>query len=185
MVRLVAESLFFDDETNTWPYHAPALHINGGGARIGPRLSTARRSACSAVSPQPIPTPAERLAAALKEYGALRRTSYARYLSDPTYRHRISRQLNKGDSLHAVKRDLLYAHEGTVRARRLQQQTEQAWCLTLVTNAVVAWTTEYYGLAVESMRAPNPRRRSRPGCPASARPAAAPASWAFFASCRV
>lgn len=31
-------------------------------------------------------------------------------------------------------------------------QTEQAWCLTLATNAVVAWTTEYYGLAVESMR---------------------------------
>jgi len=38
-------------------------------------------------------------------------------------------------------------------ARHLQQQTEQAWCLTLVTNAVVAWTTEYYGLAVDSMRA--------------------------------
>ncbi|HEX6402821.1 MAG TPA: Tn3 family transposase [Pseudonocardiaceae bacterium] len=53
-----------------------------------------------------------------------------------------------------MKRGLLYAHEGTVRARRLQRQTEQAWCLTLVTNAVVAWTTEYYGLAVESMRAP-------------------------------
>jgi TnpA family transposase len=28
----------------------------------------------------------------------------------------------------------------------------QAWCLSLVTNAVVTWTTEYYGLAVESMR---------------------------------
>jgi hypothetical protein len=52
-----------------------------------------------------------------------------------------------------LKRDLLYAHEGTVRARHLEQQTEQAWCLTLVTNAVVAWTTEYYGLAVDSMRA--------------------------------
>nr|WP_252189785.1 MULTISPECIES: transposase [unclassified Rhodococcus (in: high G+C Gram-positive bacteria)] len=39
-----------------------------------------------------------------------------------------------------------------VRARRLDQQTEQAWCLTLVTNAVVTWTTEYYGLALESMR---------------------------------
>lgn len=25
------------------------------------------------------------------------------------------------------------------------------WCLTLVINAVVAWTTEYYGLAVEPM----------------------------------
>jgi len=74
-------------------------------------------------------------------------------LSDPAYRRKISRQLNKGESLHALKRDLLYAHEGTVRARHLQQQTEQAWCLTLVTNAVVAWTTEYYGLAMDSMRA--------------------------------
>ena len=94
------------------------------------------------------------LAAALKEYGALRRTIYAaRYLSDSAYRRKISRQLNKGESLHALKRDLLYAHEGTVRARHLEQQTEQAWCLTLATNAVVAWTTEYYGLALESMRA--------------------------------
>ena len=84
----------------------------------------------------------------------VRRTIYAaRYLSDPVYRRKISRQLNKGESLHALKRDLLYAHEGTVRARQLQAQTEQAWCLTLVTNAVVAWTTEYYGLAVDSMRA--------------------------------
>ncbi|MFI0487470.1 Tn3 family transposase [Actinomadura sp. 9N215] len=94
------------------------------------------------------------LAAALKEYGALRRTVYAaRYLSDAAYRRKISRQLNKGESLHALKRDLLYAHEGAVRARHLEQQTEQAWCLTLVTNAVVTWTTEYYGLAVAAMRA--------------------------------
>ncbi|MEU8138921.1 hypothetical protein [Streptodolium elevatio] len=33
----------------------------------------------------------------------------------------------------------------------MEQQTEQAWCLTLVTNAVVTWTTEYYGSAVDSM----------------------------------
>ena len=94
------------------------------------------------------------LAAALKEYGAMQRTIYAaRYLADPAYRRKISRQLNKGESLHALKRDLLYAHEGTVRARHIEAQTEQAWCLTLVTNAVVAWSTEYYGLAVDSMRA--------------------------------
>nr|WP_246868560.1 transposase [Saccharopolyspora sp. ASAGF58] len=43
------------------------------------------------------------LAAALKEYGALRRTIYAaRYLSDPAYRRKISRWLNKGESLHAL-----------------------------------------------------------------------------------
>lgn len=29
---------------------------------------------------------------------------------------------------------------------------EQAWCPTLATNAVIAWTTEYYGLAIEQMR---------------------------------
>ncbi len=93
------------------------------------------------------------LAAALKEYGALQRTVYAaRYLSDPAYRRKIVRQLNKEESLHALKRDLLYAHEGAFRARHLEQQTEQAWCLTLVTNSVIAWTTEYYGLAVDSMR---------------------------------
>jgi hypothetical protein len=139
------------------------------------------------------------LAAALKEYGALRRTIYAaRYLSDPAYRRKISRQLNKGDSLHALKRDLLNAHEGMMRARHLEQQTEQAWCLTLVTNAVVTWTTEYYGLAVESMRAAagasttrswptSPRRTARTSTssapsrstskansPSSARPATGP-----------
>lgn len=38
------------------------------------------------------------LAAALKEYGALRRTIYAaRYLSDPGYRRKISRQLNRAN----------------------------------------------------------------------------------------
>ncbi|WSG61149.1 transposase [Nocardia sp. NBC_01730] len=93
------------------------------------------------------------LAAALKEYGALRRTIYAaKYLSDPDYRRKISRQLNKGESLPALRRDLLYAHEGMIRVRHLEAQTEQAWCLTLATNAVIAWTTEYYGLAVEQIR---------------------------------
>ncbi|MFC0438023.1 transposase [Kutzneria buriramensis] len=75
------------------------------------------------------------------------------YLADPVYRRKISRQLNKGESLHALRRDLLYAHEGMIRARHPEAQTEQAWCLTLVTNAVIAWTTEYFGLAVEQMRA--------------------------------
>lgn len=35
----------------------------------------------------------------------------AKYLSDPDYRCKVSRQLNKGESLHAaLRRDLLYAH---------------------------------------------------------------------------
>ncbi|WP_344430563.1 Tn3 family transposase [Amycolatopsis minnesotensis] len=47
------------------------------------------------------------LAGALKEHEALRRTIYAaRY---PAHRRKISHPLNKGESLHALKRDLLYA----------------------------------------------------------------------------
>ncbi len=93
------------------------------------------------------------LAAAIKEYGALRRTIYAaRYLADETYRRRISRQLNKGENLHALKRSLAYAGEGALRRRHHEQQAEQMWCLTLATNAVVTWTTEYHGLAVTALR---------------------------------
>jgi Tn3 transposase DDE domain len=39
-----------------------------------------------------------------------------------------------------------------LRARHLEGQTERAWCLTLAINAVIGWTTEYYGLAVEQTR---------------------------------
>jgi Tn3 transposase DDE domain len=93
------------------------------------------------------------LAAAIKEYGALRRTVYAaRYLADETYRRRIGRQLNKGENLHALKRSLAYAGAGALRRRHHEQQAEQMWCLTLATNAVVTWTTEYHGLAVTALR---------------------------------
>jgi TnpA family transposase len=93
------------------------------------------------------------LTSAIKEYGALRRTAYAaRYLADETYRRRIARQLNKGENLHALRRLLAYAGEGAVRRRHHEQQTEQMWCLTLATNAIVTWTTEYHGLAVAALR---------------------------------
>ena len=93
------------------------------------------------------------LAAAIKEYGALRRTVYAaRYLADEAYRRRIGRQLNKGENLHALKRSLAYAGEGALHRRHHEQQAEQMWCLTLATNTVVTWTTEYHGLAVTALR---------------------------------
>ncbi|MEV0777422.1 Tn3 family transposase [Streptomyces sp. NPDC050428] len=93
------------------------------------------------------------LAAALKEYGAIRRTIYAaKYLSDEGYRRKIARQLNKGESLHALRRQLHYAREGKITRRQPEQQNEQAWCLTVVTNSVVCWHTEYIGLAVGELR---------------------------------
>lgn len=93
------------------------------------------------------------LAAALKEYGAIRRTIYAaKYLSDEGYRRKIARQLNKGESIHSLRRQLHYAREGKVTRRQPTQQNEQAWCLTVATNAVICWHTEYMGLAVDQLR---------------------------------
>ena len=93
------------------------------------------------------------LTSAIKEYGALRRTVCAsRYLADETYRRRIARQLNKGENLHALRRSLADAGEGAIRRRHHEQQTEQMWCLTEATNAIVCWSTEYHGLGVAALR---------------------------------
>ncbi|MGI5290515.1 Tn3 family transposase [Nonomuraea polychroma] len=53
-----------------------------------------------------------------------------KYLSDPVYRRKIARQLNKGESLHALRRDLHYAQQGGITKPALADQTDQAWCLT-------------------------------------------------------
>ena len=55
-------------------------------------------------------------------------------------------------SPHSLKRMLAYAGEGAIRRPHHEEQAEQMWCLTLATNAVVTWTTEYNGLAVTALR---------------------------------
>lgn len=55
-------------------------------------------------------------AKALHEYGRLVRSLYVcRYVADEELRRRVRRQLNKGESLHALRRDLFFAHQGHVR----------------------------------------------------------------------
>ena len=94
------------------------------------------------------------LAKALHEYGRLVRTIYAcRYVADEELRRRVRRQLNKGESLHALRRNLFFAHQGYVRRRHLDEQIDQALCLTLVTNACVLWTTSYLGDTIDALRA--------------------------------
>lgn len=64
----------------------------------------------------------------------------------------MRRQLNKGESLHALRRDLFFAHQGHIRRRHLDDQIDQALCLTLVTNAAVLWTTTYIADALAALR---------------------------------
>jgi hypothetical protein len=63
-------------------------------------------------------------------------------------------------SARSLRRDLHYARQGTVGKPLLTDQTEQAWCLTVLTNAVITWTMEYYQLAVQDLRA---KGRAVPG----------------------
>ena len=57
----------------------------------------------------------------------MRRTIHAaKYPWDPSYRRRIGRQLNKGESLHALPRGLHYAQQATITTPHLADQSEQA-----------------------------------------------------------
>ncbi len=77
------------------------------------------------------------LTRALQEYGRMVKTIFIlRCLDDPEYRRRIGGQLNKGESLHALRRFLFFANEREIRRGREEGQANQASCLNLVTNAL-------------------------------------------------
>jgi TnpA family transposase len=94
------------------------------------------------------------LAKALQEYRRLVKTPFiVRYLQSPEYRHRIERQLNKGEALHALRRFLFFGNLGRLRKGEEEEHTTQAQVLTLVTNAVVVWKTVYMTAALDELRA--------------------------------
>jgi TnpA family transposase len=94
------------------------------------------------------------LAQALQEYGRLIKTNFVLdWLADQELRARVSRQLNKGEQLHALRRAIFYANEGHVRQRTPEQQGEQALCLAIVVNAIIAWNTVYTQRILDELRA--------------------------------
>lgn len=93
------------------------------------------------------------VARALQEYGKIKKTEFIlRYLPDNDFRRRINRQLNKGESLHSLRRFLLFANEGNINKRFPEEQQTQANSLNLVTNAIVLWNTVYLQAAVEQIK---------------------------------
>jgi TnpA family transposase len=94
------------------------------------------------------------LTRALQEYGRLIKTLFIlRYLESEDYRRRINAQLNKGESLHALREFLFVADKGVIRRKQEEAQTNQAMCLNLITNAVVVWNTVYMQAVLDSLRA--------------------------------
>jgi TnpA family transposase len=93
------------------------------------------------------------LAQALQEYGRLVKTNFVLdWLADQELRARVGRQLNKGEQLHALRRAIFYANEGHVRQRTPEQQGEQALCLAIVVNAIIAWNTVYTQRVLDELR---------------------------------
>ena len=91
---------------------------------------------------------------ALQEHGRLIKSIHlVRCLDNPEYRRKIGVQLNKGESLHDLRRFLFFANEGEIRRSQHEDQTIQALCLNLATNAVITWNTVYMGQALDALRA--------------------------------
>jgi hypothetical protein len=75
-----------------------------------------------------------------------------RFLGDEVFRRRINRQLNKGESVHALRGWLVFVEDGKIRRRQLEDQENQASCLNLVTNAIITWNTVYIAAALRQLR---------------------------------
>lgn len=122
--------------------------------RLGASLKFGHASASLLLSKLQAGSRHNALARGLLEYGRLVRTLFIlRYLGDVELRRRVHRQLNKGESLNALRRQLFYANAGHVRRRHHDDQTEQALCLTVATNAVVLFNTVYLKDALDALQA--------------------------------
>ncbi len=56
-----------------------------------------------------------------------------------------------------MRRFLFFANEGHIRKRQPEEQTEQALCLNLLTDAVILWNTVRYEIrSAGGRKRPNP-----------------------------
>lgn len=89
----------------------------------------------------------------LQEYGKLNETIFIlKYLQSPEYRKKITVQLNKGEAIHALRRDVFIANEGKIRKHHQEDQLNQAACLNLVVNAITLWNTVYMQAALDQLK---------------------------------
>lgn len=94
-----------------------------------------------------------KLAKAIQEYGKIVKSIYIpKYICREEQQSRVSKQLNKGEALHDLRRWLLFADEGKIRKSQLQAQATQASALTLVTNAIIVWNTRYMQAVIDQLK---------------------------------
>ena len=101
-----------------------------------------------------------KLAKALQEYGRLIKTLHIlRWYASEEKRRWINRQLNKGESLHALKAYLSVGNHGVLRRKTDEGLQHQVGCLNLLTNAVILWNSVYMGEALQQIDTWEPAER--------------------------
>lgn len=93
------------------------------------------------------------LAETLQEYGKLVKTRFIlRYLESEQYRRRIGKQLDKGETVNALRDHLCYGNKGQIRKHGSEEQLDQGLCISLVMNCIIVWNTVYMSRVLESLR---------------------------------
>jgi TnpA family transposase len=92
------------------------------------------------------------LAQALQHVGRAAKTIHLLdYCNDQPFRRRILTQLNRGESRHALCREVCHGHRGELRQSYRQGQEEQLGALGLIVNAIVLYNTIYTGRALDHL----------------------------------
>lgn len=90
---------------------------------------------------------------ALQEYGRIQKTIFIlKYLQSQDYQKKITAQLNKGETMHALRNFLFVAGGRKITKRDHESQLNQAACLNLVVNAVTVWNTVYIQAVLDQLR---------------------------------
>ncbi len=101
-------------------------------------------------------SPQSPLAAALGEYGRIVRTNFLlRYCADPVLRARIVGQLNKGETLHALRRHLVIGSRAQIPADE-DDHRRHALCLQILVNAVQVWNARYMTAGIDHLHTAQP-----------------------------
>src|SRR4030088_2709680 len=86
-------------------------------------------------------SPSGRVAKALTTLGRIVKTIFIpRYVHEEKIRRRVQLQLSRGEARHELARWLFFANRGESRTGDYEQIMDKASCLSLLSNAVPAWT---------------------------------------------
>jgi TnpA family transposase len=92
------------------------------------------------------------LARALQEYGRLIKTLHALgWYESEEKRKWANRQINKGESVHALKAYLMIANRGVLGRKSDEGLQHQVGSLNLLANAVILWNSVYMTEALEQL----------------------------------